>query len=405
MPLSDRAIRSAKPGSKPYKRSDERGLYLLIQSNGARYWRFKYRYGGKERLLALGVYPDVSLKAAREKRDEARRLVAAGVDPNAQRAAQRLASADSFEAIAREWFAKEEPSWSPSPAGRILRRLQRDVFPYLGSHPISDIKPPAVLALARRIVDRGAVETAHRTLQNVRQVMRFAVATGRAERDATAALQGALPSSGSNHLAAVTDPIQLGELLRAIDGYQGTPVVNVALRFAPHVFVRPRELRRAEWQEVDLGAPDGRLWSIPGEKMKGGRPHMVPLSWQAEAILSELQPITGSGRFIFPGARSADRPMSDNAILAALRRMGFEKEAVTGHGFRATARTLLDEALRIPVHLIEHQLSHSVRDPLGRAYNRTTHLEERRVMMQRWSDYLDRLRSGSTVLPDSQADG
>ena len=262
-----------------------------------------------------------------------------------------------------------------------------------------------MLALARRIVDRGAVETAHRTLQNVRQVMRFAVATGRAERDATAALQGALPYSGSNHLAAVTDPIQLGELLRAIDGYQGTPVVNGALRCAPQVFVRPRELRRAEWQEVDLGAPDGPLWSIPGEKMKGGRPHMVPLSWQAEAILSELQPITGSGRFIFPGARSADRPMSDNAILAALRRMGFEKEAVTGHGFRATARTLLDEALRIPVHLIEHQLSHSVRDPLGRAYNRTTHLEERRVMMQRWSDYLDRLRSGSTVLPDSQADG
>ncbi len=405
MSLTDRAIRALKPQAKPFKRFDERGLYLLVNPNGARYWRLKYRYNGQERLLSLGVYPDVSLKIARERREEARRSVADGIDPSAERAAQKLARADSFEALAREWYAKEQPNWVPSHGERIIRRLERDVFPYLGNRPISDLSAPLVLGVARRIVDRGAIETAQRTLQTIGQVMRFAVATGRAERDPTVSLRGALPVHESSHLAAVTDPKQLGELLRAIDGYRGTAVVRAALGLAPYVFVRPRELRHAEWQEIDFDAADGAIWAIPGEKMKGGRPHIVPLPWQAEEILRDLEPVTGDSSYIFPSARSSQRPMSENAVLAALRRMGFEKGSVTGHGFRATARTLLDEVLHFPPHLIEHQLAHTVRDPLGRAYNRTTHLDERRVMMQRWADYLDSLRAGATVLPLRRAAG
>ena len=403
MALTDRAIRSLKPNAKAYKRFDDRGLYVLVQPNGGRYWRLKYRFEGRERLLALGVYPEVSLRQARERRDVARRQIADGIDPSAERAARKLARADSFEAVAREWYAKEEPGWAPSHGTRILRRLERDVFTYLGSQPISEVTAPAALAVARRVADRGAVETAHRVLQNIGQVMRYAVATGRAERDPTVALRGALPAPSSRHHAAVTDPVGLGRLLRAIDAYRGTAVVSAALRLAPHLFVRPRELRHAEWDEVDFDHTTGPLWAIPGEKMKGGRPHIVPLSEQAEAILRELQPVTGASRYVFPSVRSRTRCMSENAVLAALRRMGFEKESVTGHGFRATARTLLDEVLGVPPHLIEHQLAHGVRDPLGRAYNRTSHLEERSAMMQRWSDYLDSLRAGAIVVPITRA--
>ncbi len=308
--------------------------------------------------------------------------------------------ADSFEAVAREWYAKEAPSWVPSHGERILRRLERDVFPRIGTRPVSEIAAPEILAVVRRIVDRDTVETAHRALANVAQVMRFAVATGRAPADPTPALRGALPSPDAKHHAAITDPKAFGALLADLDRYTGSPVVRAALRFAPHVFVRPGELRRAEWAEIGFDAEGGPLWIIPSTKMKGGADHVVPLSEQAVAILREIEPLSGRSQFVFPGARSYHRPLSENAVLAALRSLGYAKESVTGHGFRATARTLLDEVLGYAPHLIEHQLAHSVRDPLGRAYNRTSHLADRRVMMQRWSDYLDGLREdGEKVVP------
>ncbi len=398
--LTDRAIRAAKPRPKPYKLSDERGLALLIEPTGSKLWRLRYRFEGRESMLSLGTYPDTGLALAREKRDEARALLARGINPSAHRAAKRAAVADSFAAVAREWYAKEAGGWVPSHGERILRRLERDVFPRIGTRPVSQITAPEILDVLRRIVDRSAVETAHRALANIGQVMRFAVATGRAPADPTPALRGALPSPDAKHHAAITEPKAFGALLADLDGYSGSPVVRAALRLAPHVFVRPGELRRAEWAEINFDADGGPLWIIPGAKMKGGADHVVPLSSQAVAILCEIEPLSGRSQFVFPGARSYHRPLSENAVLAALRSLGYGKESVTGHGFRATARTLLDEVLGYSAHLIEHQLAHSVRDPLGRAYNRTTHLEERRKMLQRWSDYIDELRAGGAkVVP------
>lgn len=390
--LTDRAIRALKPRSTPFKMADEKGLTLLIEPTGAKLWRFRFRFEGRESMLSLGSYPDTSLALAREKRDEARRLLAAGINPAAARKAAREARADSFEAIAREWYAKEAPSWVDAHGKRILKRLENDVFPRMGKRPVGEVTAPEILAVVRRIVDRGAVETAHRALANIGQVMRFAVVTGRAPSDPTTALRGALPSPAATHHAAVVDPSALGALLRDMASYKGSPVVRAALRLAPHVFVRPGELRHAEWSEIDFDAEGGPLWIIPAVKMKGGADHVVPLSSQAVAILDELKPLTGRSLFVFPGARSYHRPLSENAVLAALRNLGHAKETVTGHGFRATARTLLDEVLGYAPHLIEHQLAHAVRDPLGRSYNRTQHLAERRRMMQRWSDYLDGLR-------------
>jgi integrase len=393
MPLTDKTIKALKPGPKARKVTDGGGLFLLVNPDGSRWWRFKYRYEGREKMISVGVYPDTGLALAREKRDEARRLLAAGINPSAQRAAKKAAVANSFEAVALEWYAKESPSWVDAHGTRIKKRLENDVFPRIGTRPVSELTAQEILAVVRRIVDRKAIETAHRALANIGQVMRYAVATGRAPSDPTPALRGALPSPNSTHHAAVTDPTALGKLLGNLDGYQGSPVVRAALRLAPHVFVRPGELRRAEWAEVDLNAKDGPLWTIPGAKMKGGSDHCVPLSRQAVAILMEIEPLTGRSRFVFPGARSYHRPLSENAVLAALRSLGYSKETVTGHGFRATARTLLDEVLGYAPHLIEHQLAHSVRDPLGRAYNRTSHLSERRIMMQGWSNYLDQLKN------------
>jgi len=396
MPLSDAKVRSAKPSTKAVKLFDERGLYLEVSPSGGKWWRLKYRFDGKEKRLSLGVYPDVGLKDARARRDSARRLLSEGVDPSANRKAQRSTSsehaANSFEVIAREWFERYSPNWVPSHASRIIRRLERDIVPWIGKAAVADLTPPQVLEVVRRIEDRGALETAHRALQNCGQVFRFAVATGRAERDATADVRGALPPVKAGHFSAVTDPAQVAEMLRVLDSYRGTVTVRCALRLAPLVFVRPGELRHAQWSDIDL---EDAEWHYTVTKTN--TPHIVPLSRQAVDALSELEPLTGDGRYVFPSARSADRPMSDNAILAAMRRMGIEKSQITGHGFRAMARTILDEVLGFRPDYIEHQLAHTVRDPNGRAYNRTAHLAERRKMMQAWADYLDELKAGKAA--------
>lgn len=407
-PLTDTAIKKAKPAAKAVKLSDGGGLYLEISPSGGKLWRQKYRWLGKEKRLAHGAYPDVSLAQAREKRDEARKLLAAGVDPGAHRKATRAATleraANSFEVVGREWFAKQRTSWVDSHADKILLRLENDVFPWLGGRPVADITAKELLATMNRIVDRGAVESAHRALQNCGQVFRYAVVTGRAERNPAADLRGALPPVKPVHRAAITDPNKIGGLLRAIDAYHGSLVTRSALQLAPLVFVRPGELRQAEWAEIDL---DARDWNIPAEKMKTREPHLVPLSRQAVAILEELQPLTGRGRYVFPGGRSPRRPMSNNAVLAALRRMGFDKDEMSGHGFRAMARTILDEVLHFRPDYIEHQLAHAVKDPNGRAYNRTAHLPERRKMMQGWADYLDTLKAdkGTVVAFKKRASG
>jgi integrase len=385
-----------KPGPKPRKVSDGKGLYVLVQPTGSLLWRFKYRLGGTEKLISLGGYPQVPLALARERRDEARRQVAQGIDPSAARKAEQSAGRDTFGAIAREWLARQSSTWVPGHLARVRGRLEADVLPCLETRPVADLTASEILETVRRVADRGALETAHRELWSIGAIMRYAVATGRAAADPTPALRGALPAVRSKHFAAITDPAAVGELLRAIEGYQGTHVVRSALRLAPRAFVRPGELRRAEWAEIDA---DSALWTIPGSKMKTGHDHIVPLSRQALEILRDLEPLTGRGRYCFPSPRTTDRPMSENAITAALRRMGYQGDDMTGHGFRAIARTLLDEQLGQPAHLIEHQLAHAVRDPLGRSYNRTQHLKERRVMMQRWSDYLDTLRDGAQVVP------
>lgn len=393
MRLTDTAIRKAKPGDKPIKLADGNGLYLLLRPNGGRWWRWDYRrpLTGKRNTLSLGTYPDTGLADARERLAEARKLLASGVDPAEHRKAEKAAgverAANSFEVVAREWLAKQ--TWVPSYSSKVAAWMENDVFPWIGGQPVADLTAPDFLRIARRIEGRGAIESAHRILQNCGQVMRYAIATGRAERNPVADLRGALASPPERHHAAITDPREIGGLLRAIDGYSGNLVTRSALRLAPLVFVRPGELRQAEWAQIDLAAAE---WNIPAERMKSRQPHLVPLSRQAVAILSELQPLTGHRQYVFPGGRSPKRPMSDNAINAALRRMGFDADTMTGHGFRAMARTVLDEVLHFRPDYIEHQLAHAVRDPNGRAYNRTAHLAERRKMMQAWADYLDWLR-------------
>jgi len=388
--LTPSAVTNAKPRAKPYKLADERGLFLLVRSNGSRWWRFKYRRPGthKENLLSLGVYPDVSLRKARERRDEARRLLADGIDPGDKRKAEQAAGAETFEAIAREWFAKYSPNWAPGHSSKIIRRLELDVFPWIGGKPIVSITAPDVLTVLRRIESRGVIETAYRAKTNIGQVMRYAIATGRANLDPTPSLRGALAPSPERHHATITDPDRIGELLRAIDAYAGDYVTRAALLLAPLVFVRPGELRHAEWAEIDLDAGE---WRIPADKMKMRAPHIVPLASQAVATLRDLQPLTGSGRYVFPGARSRKRAMSENTVNAALRRMGFDKGTMTGHGFRSMASTLLNEQ-GWNRDAIERQLAHAERDAIRAAYNYAEHLPERRKMMQAWADYLDSMR-------------
>lgn len=400
MALTDTAIKKAKPEAKARKLFDERGLFLLVTPTGGKWWRFKYRFDGKEKLLSLGTYPDVSLKDARDRRDAARKQVAAGIDPGEHRKASKSAkverAANSFEVVAREWFAKYSANWSANHADRTIRRLERDIFPWIGGLPIADITAPKLLDAIRRIEKRGALETAHRALGNCGQVFRYAVATGRAERDPSSDLRGALPPVKGTHFASVTEPKKVAEVLRALDGYEGTLPVRCALRLAPLVFVRPGELRHAQWVDINLDTAEWR-YTIT----KTNTHHIVPLAQQAVDILLELKPLTENGRYVFPSARSprGDKPMSDNAILAAMRRMGINKEEMSGHGFRAMARTILDEVLGFRPDYIEHQLAHAVRDPNGRAYNRTAHLPERKKMMQDWADYLDKLKAGAEIIP------
>jgi len=407
--LTDLKVKSAKPKDKDYKLSDGFGLHLLLTPTGGKLWRLDYRYGDKRKTLAFGAYPAITLADARRRREDARKLLANGIDPSAVKKAQKASRADSdansFEVVAREWHEKFKESWSPSHAHVTITRLERDIFPWMGKRPISEIEPPEVLAVLRRIESRGAGETARRMKIVCGQVFRYAVATGRAKRDPTPDLKGALKPVISRHMAALTDPKEVAPLLRAIDDYKGSFVVKCALQLAPLFFVRPGELRAAQWSEINL---DTAEWNIPVERMKlplktkqerKGQSHLVPLSTQAIGILKELQPSTGHSKYVFPSHRTTLRPLSDNAVLSALRRMGFAKDEMTGHGFRAMARTILDEVLHVRPDYIEHQLAHAVRDPNGRAYNRTAHLEERRKMMQTWADYLDGLKAGAVVLP------
>ena len=400
--LTDTACKKAKPTHKAFKLFDTGGMFLLVASSGGKWWRLKYRFVGKEKLLALGTYPEVTLSEAREKRDEARKLLRDGIDPSARRKALRASRADSatntLQAIGEEWLARFEGTWAPSHTRGVKGRLQNDAYPWIGSRPIAEITPPEVLAVLRRIEARGRLETAHRVRIHLSMIFRFAIATGRAERDPTADLRGALPSAKAKHMAAVTDPAKLADLLRTIWGYQeGTPIVSAALKLAPLLFVRPGELRTARWADIDLAKGE---WAFTASKTK--TPHIVPLAKQAVAILRDLRPLTGLGVFVFPSQRSRDRPMSDAAVNAALRRLDIASATASGHGFRATARTLLDEVLGYRVDLIAAQLAHAVRDPNGRAYNRTAFLPERKAMMQKWADYLGTLAAGDSSQPVQQ---
>lgn len=398
MPLTDVKVRNAKSKPKPYKLADQRGLYVLVNSVG-KYWRFNYRFGGKQKTLALGTYPDVTVAQARHKLDDARKLLSNDIDPSVNRRVQKTArseqSANSFEAVAREWVAKFSPGWTPAHGDKIMRRFERDAFPWIGGLPVSELIAPKLLTVLRRVESRGVIETAHRLLQNCGQVMRYAVATGRADGDPSTALRGALAPINERHHASITDPKEIAALLRAMDGYTGSFITHCALLLAPLAFVRPGELRNAEWGEFDLAAAE---WRIPAEKMKMRTPHIVPLSAQALSILRELHPLTGAGRYVFPGARTNDRPMSENTVNAALRRMGYAKNDMTGHGFRSMASTLLNEQ-GWNRDAIERQLAHSERDSVRAAYNYAEHLPERRKMMQAWADYLDKLKAGARVIP------
>jgi integrase len=402
MTLPDLTVKNAKPKTKQYRLRDERALYLLVKPTGGKLWRLDYRFMGKRNTLALGSYPDVSLALARERRDDARRLLAEGINPSVNRKVQQAAktenAANSFEAVAREWFAKYKPGWAKTHSDKIIKRLENDIFPWLGSRPVAEITAPEILRCLNRIHDRGALDTAHRAQQNCGQVFRYAVQTGRAVSDPSRDLKDALPAASHVNYASITEPKAVAELLRAIDGFRGTFVVQCALRLAPLFFVRPGELRQAKWSEFDL---DKAEWRYLVTKTK--TEHLVPLATQAAATLRELQALTGHGGYVFPG-RDPKKPMSEAAINAALRRMGYDtKTEITGHGFRAMARTLLHEELGFDPAIIEHQLAHAVADNLGTSYNRTKFIEQRRKMMQRWADYLEKLKAGAEVIPIGNA--
>ena len=411
MKLTDTAIKAAKPREKPYKLFDGEGLYLLINPDGSRWWRLKYRYGGKERLLALGTYPGTGLKKARDKRDDARNLLDDDIDPNAHRKAEKAARADrdagSFEVVAREWHAKQSETWAAGHSERVLRRLVLYVFPRIGGDPIGSVTGPQLLDVLRRIEARGTVETAHRVKESLGAIFRYAVATHRATHDPSAALKGALATAQNKSYAAITEPKQVGELLRAIRGYSGAEITRCALQLLPLVFVRPGELRAARWEEFEFDGtppqpgkkpkhPDPQ-WRIPAARMKMREQHLVPLSTQAVAILRELHARTGPEGYLFPSVRGKSNYMSENTINAALRNLGYTSEQHTGHGFRHMASTLLHER-GYKSELIERQLSHGDRNPMRAAYNFAEYLPERRKMMQEWADYLDGLAKGANVV-------
>lgn len=411
--LTDSQCKNAKcPADKARARlTDAGGLYLEVSPAGSRRWFWKYRNGGKEFRLALGSYPSVGLTAARRARDAARLQRAEGADPIQAKKVQKLKASnpagDSFKVVALEWFEKQEPLWSEAYAVRTKRQFERDLFPWLGERRLADIEPVELLAALRKVEERGAVETANRDLDLARQVWRYGVSTGRVNRDMTADLKGALSPYRGKHFAAITEPVRLGELLRAIKGYKGGPIVRAALQLAPILFQRPGELRGATWAEMDLEAA---LWTIPAARMKrgkdgkeNGQPHLVPLPTQAVRILEVLKPYTESTGLVFPGERQRSKPISENSVRTALIAMGYTADIQTWHGFRATARTILAEILEFDPLVIEAQLAHSVRDANGRAYNRTTYLKQRQEMMQRWADYLDKLSVGADVIQLKQA--
>ncbi|MCX5748079.1 MAG: integrase arm-type DNA-binding domain-containing protein [Proteobacteria bacterium] len=402
--LTDLKCRTTRATARTQRLFDGGGLYLEIAPAGGKWWRLKYRIAGKEKRISLGVYPEVTLKEARGRRDEARKQIEAGSDPSAVKKARRIAAVvatgDSFEEVGRDWVKKYEARWSEGHRDLTLHRLELYVFPWHGRQAVGAISAPELLATLRLIEARGAGETAHRLRQICSKVFAYAIATGQAERDPAADLRGALAPVKQTHLAALTDPTAVAPLLRAIDGYSGSLVTRSALGLSPLIFVRPGELRTAEWAEFDL---DKAEWNIPAAKMKMRVPHLVPLATQAVAILRHLEPLTGRRRFVFPGVRSYERPMSNNTILAALRTMGYSGDEMTGHGFRAMARTILDEVLGVRPDIVEHQLAHKVKDPLGRAYNRTKHLPERRKMMQDWADYLDTIKTTLAKDPSTSA--
>lgn len=391
--LSNLLIKNAKSQTKTTRLSDGRGMYLEISPNGGKWWRFKYRLNGKEKRMSLGVYPDVGLVDARDNREAARKLVAAGVDPAEHRKAVKVAQVEStentFEAIAREWFGSFSKHWVAAHADKIIRRLELNVFPYIGARPVKAITAQELLMVLRRVESRGANETAHRAMQVCGRVFRYAVATGRAERDPSRDLGGALAPVKEKHLASITDPEEVGALLRAIDAYEGSLITRCALRLAPLVFVRPGELRAAQWAEFDF---DNAEWRIPAVRMKMRVQHIVPLSTQAIAVLQDLQQLTGRFSLAFPGVRSRFRPMSENTVTAASRRMGYSGDDMTGHGFRSMASTLLNEQ-GWNRDAIERQLAHGERDAVRAAYNYAQHLPERRRMMQAWADYLQQLKA------------
>jgi integrase len=396
MALTQVGIRNTKPREKAYKLADEKGLFLFVTPSGGKYWRFKYRFGGKEKKLAFGVYPEISLAEARERRDQARKLLTNDVDPGIVKQATKnaivQATENSFQLVALEWYAKFSAKWVASHGDRTLRRLEKDVFPWIGNRPICEIKAPELLKVLRRIEDRGAIETAHRIHQICGQVFRYAIATGKAERDISSDLRGALPPTRKRHHATIVEPKKIAELLKAIQSYEGYFVTKCALQLAPLFFVRPGELRKAEWSEFNFETAE---WRIPAEKMKMRATHIVPLSTQAISILQELETLTGNSQYVFPSIRTLRRPMSDNTVLGALRRLGYSKDEMTGHGFRSMASTLLNEQ-GWNRDAIERQLAHAERNNIRAAYNYAEYLPERRKMMQHWADYLEALTCKNT---------
>jgi integrase len=401
MPLTDTAVRNAKPGEKPAKLPDERGLFLIVTPGGGKWWRFRYSFGGKEKLLSLGTYPDVPLASARQRRDDARKLLAHGTDPGEHRKAAKAAraglAANTFEIIGREWYAKVSASMAESTKDNLSRRLDTYIYPAIGHKPISSLTAADLIGVIALIEKRGALDVARRAHNIMGRIFRYAIGRGLAGRDPSRDIELAdiLPPADVQHHASVTEPKAVGGLLRAIDGFTGALATRCALRLAALVFVRPGELRHAEWTEFDFEKAE---WRIPAGKMKMKEQHIVPLSVQAVAILREIQPLTGAGRYVFPSERGDGRPMSENTVNGALRRLGYAQEEMTGHGFRSMASTLLHE-LGLPHAVIERQLAHGERNKVSAAYNFAEHLPERRKMMQQWADYLDKLRAGAEVIP------
>jgi integrase len=395
--LTNVAIKNAKAKEKDYKLPDGHGLYVLIASKGGKYWRHNYRYAGKHQTEAFGVYPEVSLAEARGKLEESRRWLREGKNPKHVRddlkAAQARSAVESFEAMGKEWEVHHLTTKSEGYRKKMQSMLRAEVYPFIGTRPIREVTAQHLLAVLKRVEESGRVDTAHRVRSITGQIFRYAMATGRADSDPTPALRGALKARNVKHRPAITDPAAFGKLLLAIDAYEGTAVVCAALRLAPLFFLRPKELRHLEWREIDWEA--ARI-DIPKQRMKGKkRPHIVPLATQAVEILKELEPLTGRGRYVFPSARAGGGPLSDNGMNTALVTMGISRDTHVPHGFRASARTMLDEQLRERKDIIEHQAARKVSDPMGEAYNRTDFLEERAAMMQRWADYLDDLRKAA----------